>query len=550
MKKVLLVFIFVLALFLRVCKLGEYPTGLLWDEAALGYNAYSILKTGRDEYGKFFPLIFKSFGDYKPGFYIYLTVPAVAIFGLTEFSVRFPSAFLGSLTVLIFYFLLKENKINEKLAIIASFFLAISPWHLHFSRGAWELNVMTFEILMAVFFLTKYCNFRKVAFLCFSEIFWLLALFTYQSAKVLVPALIIGFVFFFRKELKVIALKPKICFLVILVVVFLFFNFLTATGGRSGRIKVMSVFSYPRSSEETHLIKDQDNNRGLDWSVFHSSPVFFLRGVLGRYLNHFSGKFLFFTGDWSNPRNGVAYHGVLYLSDFIFGLIGLSVLLGRKRNPLENLMLFWLVLAPLPSALTRDIISSVRSFTMVVPLIFVISVGLSSFLDYIKKNFGHLFLKFCFLLFAFYFLFLLHFLDLYFVHDPKINAPDHLWGYREVIEYIKPLLEEKKQIVFTTDYGQPYIFYLFYSRYNPVSYQKQAKLKESSIGDVGEVEQIDKIVFKNIYWPVDRGIKNSLFIGDEFDLPIIDIVNQEGILFLKEFNYPNNKTAFRVVETN
>jgi len=109
MKRILLLAaIFLLALAIRTVNLGNHPPGLTWDEAGLGYNAYSILKTGRDEHGIFMPLIFKSFGDYKPGIYVYLTVPSIAVFGLTEFAVRFPSALAGTLTVLFTYFLAKE----------------------------------------------------------------------------------------------------------------------------------------------------------------------------------------------------------------------------------------------------------------------------------------------------------------------------------------------------------------------------------------------------------------------------------------------------------
>jgi len=90
--KYLLVLILFIAALLRLGNLGGNPPGLTPDEAALGYNAYSILKTGRDEYGQILPVVFKSFGDYKPELYVYLTVPSVAIFGLTEFAVRFPSA--------------------------------------------------------------------------------------------------------------------------------------------------------------------------------------------------------------------------------------------------------------------------------------------------------------------------------------------------------------------------------------------------------------------------------------------------------------------------
>ena len=54
-------FLFILAIFLRFTQLGQIPLGLNKDETAIGYNAYSILKTGRDEYGNYMPLYFKSF---------------------------------------------------------------------------------------------------------------------------------------------------------------------------------------------------------------------------------------------------------------------------------------------------------------------------------------------------------------------------------------------------------------------------------------------------------------------------------------------------------
>ncbi|MBU2577632.1 glycosyltransferase family 39 protein [Patescibacteria group bacterium] len=546
-KKYLFIAVFLLALFFRLYKLGEFPVGFLWDEAGLGYNAYSILKTGRDEYGKLLPLIFKSFGDHKPGFYIYLAVPSIALLGLNELAVRLPSAIFGSFSVLFIYLLLKEQN-RLKLALISSTLLAISPWHLSFSRGAWELNVMTFEILGGLYFLIKYINSKKIFYLYVSGIFWILTLFTYQSAKALVPAILLGFVFFFRKELKEVSFKPKFGFAVFFLSSFLFFNFLTATGGRSGRIKVMSVFSYPRSPEETQMLNEQDGKSRVNWTLFHSAPVFFSRGVLGRYLNHFSGKFLFFSGDWSNARNGVVYHGVLYLIDVVFLAIGLGILFSRKRTPLENLMLYWLLLAPLPSAVTRDIISSVRSFTMVIPLTFLAALGVDHFLTFASKSKyfklpAYLLLVTCYLLLFF------RFLDLYFIHDPKISSDNRLYGYKQAVQYINPLIGQKDKVVFTDIYGQPYIFYLFYSKYDPAKYQKQAFLVENPYGDVGKVERIDNIEFRNIYWPKDRSFNNSLFIGNEFDLPITDVVGQNNITLLKEIEFLDDKTAFRIVET-
>src|SRR3989344_8654583 len=97
MKKafVILLGITILASILRLYNLGKTPNALEWDEVALGYDAYSILRTGRDQFGKFMPITFRSLDDYKPPIYEYLAVPFVGMFGLTPFAVRFPSALAG-----------------------------------------------------------------------------------------------------------------------------------------------------------------------------------------------------------------------------------------------------------------------------------------------------------------------------------------------------------------------------------------------------------------------------------------------------------------------
>src|SRR3989338_489602 len=122
-----LLLILVLAAWLRFYRLTDFPPGLYSDEASYGYNAYSILTTGRDEWGKFLPLTIQSFGDYKPPMTAYLTIPSIAIFGLNEFAVRFPSAVFGTLTVLLIYLLAQE--IHRDAALLAALLLAISPWH-------------------------------------------------------------------------------------------------------------------------------------------------------------------------------------------------------------------------------------------------------------------------------------------------------------------------------------------------------------------------------------------------------------------------------------
>src|SRR6266852_41358 len=94
-RSLILIFIIIIAATLRLWQLGSVPPSPDWDEAALGYNAYAILHTGKDEYGKFLPIVLRSFDDYKPALYAYLVIPSVQIFGLNLFAVRFPSAVFG-----------------------------------------------------------------------------------------------------------------------------------------------------------------------------------------------------------------------------------------------------------------------------------------------------------------------------------------------------------------------------------------------------------------------------------------------------------------------
>ena len=163
MNKYIFVIIIFLSVFLRFYKLSSIPPSLYWDEASLGYNAYSILKSAHDEHGKLLPLTyFAAFGDYKPPGYIYATVLPIAILGPSEFAIRFPSAFFGVLTVIITYFLAKKFFENKTIALWSAFLLAISPWHLQFSRGAFEGNLGLFFSITAIYFFIKFVKDKPI----------------------------------------------------------------------------------------------------------------------------------------------------------------------------------------------------------------------------------------------------------------------------------------------------------------------------------------------------------------------------------------------------
>ena len=376
-----LITILILASVLRMWQLDINPPHLTSDEAALAYNAYSILETGRDEHGELLPLIFKSFGDWKPGLYIYLTVPFVAVLGLTEWAVRLPSALAGVVAVWLIYkisqrlFTPKLEIGNWKLEILAAMLLAVSPWHVHFSRGAWEANLsLTLTLAGICFFLRFLKGKRKSVYL--SCLFFALTLWAYQGAKLGTTLVVVALLLAYRKQFN---LMPRRQIIKVLVLGFVLVLpiILSVVQGQAGRLAVFSVFSYRRPLEYVVNILNQEGVGINSWQYifYHSGPLSILRGVLNRWTNYYSARFLFFEGDWANPRHGAPDVGVLLLADLPMLIFGFLYLARSQNRNAKWFVLLWLLLAPLPAALSRDTIQGVRSLNEVVPLTILTACG-------------------------------------------------------------------------------------------------------------------------------------------------------------------------------
>jgi len=558
----LLIIILAVSAVLRLWSLSTNPPHLTPDEAALGYNAYSILKTGRDEYGKLLPIIFKSFGDYKPGLYVYLAVPFVALFGLSEFAVRLPSALAGVIAVWLLYLivreLFKEKKLaigRQSLAIIASFLLAISPWHIHFSRGAWEVNVSLTLTLAGIYFFLRACSplgksFTNSRFLILSSLFFSSTLLAYQGAKLatMIAVAILATlhwkkIFAFNK--KTLTASVALGLIVSLPIILSLFQ------GKTGRLRVFSVFSYPRPKEYTQSFLDQGKERfgSLTYYLFHSETLNFKRGILGRWFNHFSGRFLFFEGDWQNPRHSAPNQGVLVHLDLILLIAGFFALIKYGLKKETAFIWLWLVLAPLPAALSRDQVHAVRSYNLVIPLTILLSFGAVLILN--KLN------KFKWVFVSVYILGYIYFLDSLFVHLPVHDSKLWEYGYKQIVETVTPIQDNYETVKVQQSFAQPYIYFLFYGvdgssaskGYDPAKYQKQARLVEGEYkGDVGYVEKLNNICFCPIDWSVNRGESGTLFVADTIRIPPEDSSDETLFKLIKEIKYLDGNTAFRVLE--
>src|SRR3989338_404558 len=197
----LLILILMLSFALRVYKLDLVPPSLNWDEVDAGDNAYSIANWARDEWGQFLPLVFTSFRDDKHPVHIYLTAPILKLFGLSDFTTRLSGAIVGTLSVIVIFYLARIIFKSDLTALLSALFLAVSPYHLHFSRGLWEVNFALFFFMLGL--LMFYLGLQKKAWLInISLLSFGLSIFSYHSSKIIVPPILLLLIILYIKDLK------------------------------------------------------------------------------------------------------------------------------------------------------------------------------------------------------------------------------------------------------------------------------------------------------------------------------------------------------------
>jgi len=541
MKKYLVVIVFLLALILRVWKITEYPAGLNADEAAIGYNAYSLLKTGKDEFGHSWPMTFQSFNDFKPGIYFYLVLPFVKLLGLNELAVRLPSVILGTITVLILYLLVKELFDSESLAISSMLLLTISPWHLHFSRGGWETNTATFFIVTGTYFLMKALKAPKFYFL--SSLFYLLSLYTYHSARVIVPLLIFGLVILYRKE---ILRKSNFrwIFLTIGVGVFLtlplVFSFLGSAG--VSRFSGVGIFADTGPIWRVNELRGQHQNPySLSSKLLHNKVFAYEIAILENYFSHFSGDFLFINGD-EIQRNKIPEMGQLYLIEIVFLPLGIYFFLKNRPKNWE-VPFIWLAVAPIASSLTFQSPHALRALNMVIPIMIINSYGLVNLLSWVRSKLTIILSSlFIILFFLFYFWSLTDYLHQYYVHYPQRYPAAWEYGFKELVNYIKSNEKKYTKIYVTNKYDQPYILFAFYLQYPPEKFQEEAKLTPRDKYGFSTVDNFDKYYFGPIDWQAIKSQNKTLVVGSPEEIP------QDARVVAKFFFKDGLTEAFRIAE--
>lgn len=535
----LLVVVFFVALFLRFNQLGQIPLGFYQDESAIGYNAYSIMQTGQDEHGQSFPLYFKSFGDYKLPIYIYTTIIPIKFFGLTPFAVRFPSALFGFLTVVVFYFFVKEMTKNNNLSLIATALLAINPWHLHYSRATFEVSISLFLFVLGGLLLTKGLLQGKRWLFLFGTLCFVLNVYTYNLTRLLSPLLFAVFIFLHSSRIKNITRKE--IFITIFISVVLLLPFFTTLLQHGGAASAGGTLIFSSAAVQAPLLEFRSYFAGLP-EIF--TKLFFNQWSLTKwqYINniasYFSVPFFFISGS-SHGNHGIGNVGQFYLFELPLIVIGI-VLLIQKKIGWSYFLILWGIVVILVASLTREVPHATRSFFLIVPLEILSAFGLLNMLKWIKgikRDFYRIILFI--LIGGFVFYNLIFYFSSYYVRFPVFYAKAWRLKDKALVVYVKENENKYDKIIFDKDAGFIYTSLLFYAAYPPEEFQKTVVRGPDDSEGFSEVLSFDKFEFKNIDWSKDYNRENTLFITTNTRKP-------DEIPPLKAFYYPKRPVVYNI----
>ncbi|KKQ27042.1 MAG: hypothetical protein US43_C0038G0002 [Candidatus Levybacteria bacterium GW2011_GWA1_37_16] len=477
--------IFLVAVLFRFINLSSYPSGFHQDEASLGYNGYSLMLTGKDDNGNKLPLYIDMFGDNRPSGYHYLTIIPIALFGLTEFATRFPGALFGSLTIFSVFFLANVIFRSKTVGLLAALLIAVSPWHIVISRASGEAVIALFFIILGFSLLLQGLTENKNKFIILGTIFVSISYFFYHTPRIFVPLAFLVFATFlfpfWKKEVKLIRIKMLLVFIFLSGLVFYLVFFVNGGTGRYSQVNIFNNF------ETKFFISQELQEDGLAHSFGYSSRIFhnkitnYGRIFLDNYLHYFSGDFLFTKGGlpiwYSVPRMGL-----MYIIELPFLLFGVYAIL-KSKSRIHKLPILWLIIAPIVGGITMDDIPNVnRSITMVPVLEIIVAIGFINAMNLFHKK------KLFFVILS-VFLFLGNIS--YFGHQYFINATVHNnWyrnnGFSKMMKVVNENYSKYDTIVVSKFQGGIYPLILFYSKFNPVIYQKEGSPKDKEYGGFGK----------------------------------------------------------------
>lgn len=544
-EKIILISIVLLAIVLRFYALDKIPIGFIPEEISTGWNAYSLLKTGRDEWGNLLPIFFKETGGYKLALNSYLIVPVMAILGPTELAVRIPTAVAGILSVILVYFLTLFLFKKKNIALAASLLLALSPWHISMGRYGvdvnWGIPLFLFGLLT---FLKSY---RQPKLLILSAISFGLSYYTYFNYDVF-TTLFLGALFLLTAKIQFAPSRRKFSLLFIGIVgIFLLPYIISPT--------LLTRFSQATSVSQVGFVNRINEHRGAcdDYYPPVLCRVFYNkvteRGLeLSRnYINHFSTSTFFLYGSKLGLSGMPDNWGLFYPLEFLFIVLGIIIIVKKKMYSRE--LVLWALLAFIPSSLASE--AHVWRMLTIVPLPHIVAaIGAVALLHQLRKK-SWLVIGVGVLLAVFVSRFWLD----YTAYFPFWQAKNSYFGFRSAYAYLLPKAAEYDAVVVAPPglgFEQLYIYYVFYSQLDPSILQKEIDV-DRSVGEGGwvNVSRIGKWYFaadpRNLWETLPE---KTLILTDETLKPE-ELTSSEFLTTaraLQTIYNPNGDPAFKIIE--
>lgn len=549
MKKIL-VLILLLAAILRFWQLDKVPVSLFGDELDVGYQAYSILKTGKDYTGNVALFYITSIADKKAPLYSYLTVPTVAMFGISPLGVRLPASIFGVLGIL-FIFLVVKRITNEKIGLLSALLLALSPWHIQFSRWGLEHTLMLGLFLAGIYFFLKGLSQNK--WLPISAICLSLTAYAYHAAKIFLPFILVMIFIIFWHDIRKISKKYLMAFLLLLLILAGPVTSSSIFGHAAERFNSVSVLNDPKNIGEIGFARDRDKQMESNFSrLFHNRISLLFEKLAENYLRSFSIEFLFIRGD-TNLRHSILQNGEFYKFQLPFLILGLIFFALKVSNQKYKFFVFsWLVLSPFPAMVTTEGGGhAARLFFMIPPLIIIIATGIYYSFFALGKTLRRIFILGIILLILLSFLFYQH---NYWVHYPWDSERWWQAGFKEAIQ--TAVLESKKydKVIISGADEPPLIFFLAWSQYPPAEFQRKYPLTKEFLSGYGEVDKLDKYYFpaigagKSLYELGSVLTKDTLYLATSKEINL-DLVKEpqrlpSDLILVKSIPYPSGDIVF------
>lgn len=520
----LLFFITLLGGIIRFWNLGHLPPSLNWDEISHGYNAYSILKTGRDEWGTLVPHIFRAFGDYKLPVYIYSTILPVLFFGLKAFAVRFISAMAGTLAIPGIYLLSKKIfKGSEKLHLISAFILALTPWHIFISRPALEANLALTFIIYGSYYLIRF--FEKESGLLPPTLFFGLSLHTYNTARVFVPLLILWFLIVYRPKLSRFRSQffPLTVFALFLGLVV--YQVYSGVGtARYEKLKILSDANVYQIGQK----RQESQYPPLVSKIIYNRPIFFVTQFAKNYFSYFSPQF-FFQSKGAQYQFAIPGQNLFTLPILLLAIAGLVISI-REFTKTSALIIGWLLLSPVAAALTLDPPQALRPNPMIIAIVLLAVVGF--------KRINGLLSWLALILFVF---FSLWFLKTYWYQYSYQYSQSWQYGYFQALDYISKNSDKYQNVFITKRLGEAHIYYAFYNRTDPKVLQPGGDSIRYQKSDWFWTDKINNVYFINDWdIPTTKVTKLKLESGGEVD-------TTGGLLVTSPAKVPQNAKVLEVI---